>query len=65
MLKERKCLMCKHLMIDRPISWEHKCKAYPDGIPEDIYNDDSNNKNCNNDMFSFERNTEKRKDIVD
>ena len=36
MLKERKCLMCKYLFRDEKLLFEHKCKAYPDGIPDEI-----------------------------
>lgn len=34
MLKENKCALCKHFIFDR--TWIRKCKAYPNGIPDDI-----------------------------
>lgn len=53
MLKERKCLMCMHLIRDNDF-FNHRCKAYPKGIPVDIYNDNSVSKNCKSQICNFE-----------
>ena len=45
MLKERKCLICKYLIRDYDV-FNHRCKAYPKGIPDDIFDDNSANKDC-------------------
>lgn len=63
MLAERKCLMCKHLLTNCKL-WEHKCAAYPEGIPDDVYNDDNTPKDCKNDKYSFEFDNSKPSDIV-
>ena len=51
MLSECKCVMCEHWTFD--FSFEHKCKAYPNGIPDDIFADNSDNKNCKADGYNF------------
>lgn len=53
MLAENKCLICRHYL-DGTL-WEHKCKAYPGGIPERIFEDNSKKKDCKSDSYSFER----------
>lgn len=53
MLKERKCLMCKYFFRDDKLLFEHKCKAYPDGIPDDIFKDNSSNKDCKSEICNF------------
>lgn len=63
MLSERKCLICKYLFTECSL-WEHKCKAYPNGIPKEIYEDNSLNKDCKSNICNFEYRTEKSKDIV-
>ena len=52
MLSENKCVMCKHFIFD--FSFEHKCNAYPKGIPDDIFNDNSEDKNCKSKICNFE-----------
>ena len=52
MLKENKCAMCKHFILDR--TWIRKCKAYPNGIPDDIFDDNSVNKDCKSQICNFE-----------
>lgn len=52
MLKENKCALCKHFMFDG--SWIRKCKAYPNGIPDDIFNDNSVSKDCKSQICNFE-----------
>lgn len=61
MLKEVKCLLCKYLLEEPIVTWEHRCEAYPDGIPNDIFNDNRNNKNCKSEMYSYVHKTEKKK----
>lgn len=51
MLSEFKCLMCEHWIFD--FSFERKCKAYPNGIPDNVFNDNSENKDCKVEGFSF------------
>lgn len=53
MLRENKCLMCKYFIFD--FSFEHKCKAYPNGIPENIFNEDSSHKDCKHNEYHFEK----------
>lgn len=53
MIKETKCLMCEHLIRDKDI-FNHRCKAYFNGIPDEIFNDNSDDKNCKSDVCSFE-----------
>lgn len=53
MLKEYKCLLCKHLTRDYDM-FNHRCKAYPKGIPDDIFNDNSDNKDCKSGICNFE-----------
>lgn len=55
MLSEKKCVLCKHFIFD--FSFEHKCKAYPNGIPDKIFNEDTNSVECNNPDFHFELDT--------
>lgn len=52
MLSENKCLVCKHYL--KSGLWEHRCKAHLNGIPDDVFNDNSNNKHCNSTEYSFE-----------
>ncbi len=52
MLSECKCVMCEHWLFD--FSFKHKCKAYPDGIPDEVFNDNSDDKNCKSDVCNFE-----------
>ena len=56
MLKERKCLMCKYLFRDKKLLFEHKCKAYPDGIPDEILEEDSSHVDCKSKDYHFEQN---------
>lgn len=51
MLTERKCLLCKHRY---NIPFVHKCKYFPDGIPEDILNEDISKNICTVDGKGFE-----------
>lgn len=53
MLKERKCLICKYLIRDNG-TFDHRCKAYPKGIPDDIFDDNSANKDCKSQICNFE-----------
>lgn len=50
MLTERKCVMCKHFIFD--FTFEHKCKAYPKGIPDEIFKEDTSHPDCNPDCKS-------------
>lgn len=52
MVGENKCCVCKHFIFDG--SWDRKCKAYPKGIPDSIFNDNSKGKNCKSDICNFE-----------
>ena len=52
MLKENKCALRKHFIFDR--TWIRKCKAYPNGIPDDIFDDNSANKDCKSQICNFE-----------
>lgn len=52
MLSENKCVMCKHFIFD--FSFDHKCKACPKGIPDDVFNDNSEHKGCKSDICGFE-----------
>ena len=52
MLKENKCALCKHFIFDR--TWIRKCKAYPNGIPDDIFDDNSVNKDGKSQICNFE-----------
>ena len=45
--------MCEHLIRDKDI-FNHRCKAYFNGIPDEIFNDNSDDKNCKSDVCSFE-----------
>ena len=51
-LSECKCVMCKYFIFD--FSFEHKCKAFPNGIPDDVFNNNSDDKVCK-DNFKFEK----------
>ena len=53
MLKENKCLLCKHYVFNNKNPFAHECKAYPNGIPKEIFNDNRNNKKCKNEKYSF------------
>ena len=64
LLSETKCLVCKNFKINSGLG-EYKCKAYPDGIPNDIFEDNSNNKNCKSNICSFEYRRERPNDILD
>lgn len=52
MLKERKCLMCKHHFDSK--TFEHKCKAYPEGIPQKYYDEDTYTIDCGSKEYHFE-----------
>ena len=52
MLKECKCVMCKHYIFD--FTFEHKCKAYPKGIPDYIFDQDRSHKECDCKDYHFE-----------
>ena len=52
MLSECKCVMCEHFIFD--FTFTHKCKAYPNGIPEEIFNDNKDDKNCHSEICNFE-----------
>ena len=56
MLKERKCLMCKHLIRDDDI-FNHRCKAYPKGIPAEMLDEDTTHVDCRNKYYHFEEET--------
>lgn len=51
MLKENKCALCKYFIFDD--TWDRKCKAYPNGIPDDIFKDNSPNKDCKSEICNF------------
>lgn len=53
MLSENKCVMCKHFIFD--FSFEHKCKAYPNGIPDDIFKEDRTHVDCKCNDYHFEQ----------
>lgn len=55
MLKECKCLLCKNYIYDRNNYFEHKCNAYPKGIPDEIFNEDCSHTDCRNKNFHYER----------
>lgn len=55
MLSECKCLLCKNYICDKNFYFEHKCKAYPNGIPDKIFNEDCSHTDCDNKDFHFER----------
>ena len=52
MLSECKCAMCKHFVFD--FTFTPKCKAYPNGIPQKIFKDNRDNKNCQSEICNFE-----------
>lgn len=52
MLYECKCVMCKHFVFD--FSFEHKCEAYPNEMPDSVFKDNSDNKDCHSDICNFE-----------
>lgn len=54
-LKERKCLMCKHFFGNKEFLFEHKCKAYPDGIPNELLEEDMSHTDCKNKDYHFEK----------
>ena len=54
MLTEIKCLLCKHLLRDNEDVFEHKCAAYPKGIPSDVLQDNSEDKKCKVNGYCFE-----------
>lgn len=60
MLKERKCLMCKHLIRDKDI-FNHRCKAYPKGIPAEILDEDTTHIYYRNKNYHFEERTSRTK----
>lgn len=51
-LSECKCVMCKHYRCD--VLFEHKCEYFPDGTPEEIFNDNRDGKICTKDGKGFE-----------
>ena len=55
MLKECKCVMCKNYIINKDDYFSHKCKAYPHGIPDDIFNQDWTHKYCKSKDYHFEK----------
>ena len=57
MLMENKCVMCKHFIFD--FSFEHKCKAYPEGIPDDIFLEDVSHTDCKSQNYHFEMKTDR------
>ena len=52
MLKECKCLLCKHYIKSKP--FVHKCKAYPNGIPLKFIEEDTTHKECNSKDYCYE-----------
>lgn len=54
MLKETKCLVCKHFDYTVSTCFHHVCKAYLKGIPDDIFDDNSANKDCKSQICNFE-----------
>lgn len=52
MLKERKCMMCKYYIFD--FTFEHKCKAYPNGIPKEMLEEDTSHPDCKSKDYHFE-----------
>ena len=59
MLKERKCMMCKNLFRGADFLFEHKCKAYPNGIPAEILEEDRSHPNCKSKDYHFEQKTDR------
>ncbi len=55
MLTEHKCVMCKHFIFD--FTFEHKCKAYPKGIPDEIFKEDRSHPDCKSKDYHFEQDT--------
>ena len=54
MLKEFKCLICSNFDFNKSNCFKHVCKAYPNGIPEKIFNDNKDDKNCHSEICNFE-----------
>lgn len=46
MLKEIKCLMCENFDFSVSNCFNHICRIYPNGIPDDVFEDNSDNKVC-------------------
>ena len=44
--------------------YEHKCKAYPDGIPDEILEEDSSHVDCKSKDYHFEQNANAPKKAV-
>ena len=59
MLKERKCMTCKNLFRGVDFIFEHKCKAYPNGIPAEILEEDTSHPDCKSKDYHFEQNTDR------
>lgn len=53
MLKEVKCLFCKHFDFYKSNCFNHICQAYPNGIPDEVFQDNSDDKDCKVKGFSF------------
>ena len=56
LLKERKCMTCKNLFRGADFLFEHKCKAYPNGIPAEILEEDTSHHDCKSNDYHFEQN---------
>ena len=47
--------MCKHFFGNKEFLFEHKCKAYPDGIPNELLEEDMSHTDCKNKDYHFEK----------
>lgn len=56
-LTEHKCVMCKHFIFD--FTFEHKCRAYPKGIPDEIFKEDRSHPDCKSKDYHFEQKTDR------
>lgn len=52
-------MTCKNLFRGVDFIFEHKCKAYPDGIPAEILEEDTSHPDCKSKDYHFERDTDR------
>ena len=45
-------MMCKYYIFD--FTFEHKCKAYPNGIPKEMLEEDTSHPDCKSKDYHFE-----------
>ena len=49
-------MTCKNLFRGADFLFEHKCKAYPNGIPAEILEEDTSHPDCKSKDYHFEQN---------